>query len=267
MSKLEQAIITLQDMQSVRIEAGRTISPVCGLIVTVAYLVAMLSVSVDRVGILLWFAVYPILAAPWLGMSFTSVFIRSLYALPFIIFIGVFNPVFDTVPALMIGDVVVTRGWISFVSIILRGLMSVQAIIILICACGFEGVCRGMRTIGIPAFLVTQLLMVYRYMTVLLIEMLNMKRARESRSYGNSRMTLKMWGQMTGQLFMRTVSRAERINRAMLARGFNGTMPLYTPHNPDRSVSDMIFTVVWIAAFAILRFTNISAIMGFNRLF
>lgn len=267
MSKLEQAIIALQDMQSIRIEADRTVSPVCGLIVTVAYLVAMLSVPVDHIGMLLWFAIYPILAASCLGMSFTSVFLRSLYALPFILFIGIFNPVFDTTPALSVGSVVVSRGWISFVSIILRGLMSVQAIIILICACGFEGVCRGMRSIGIPAFLVTQLLMVYRYMTVLLIELLNMKRARESRSYGNRRMTLKMWGQMTGQLFMRTVSRAERINRAMLARGFTGTLPLYSPKAPDRSRSDIIFTGIWIGAFAIFRFTNISALLGFDRLF
>lgn len=267
MSKLEQAIITLQDMQSVRLSADRTIGPVCGLLVTVAFLVAMLSVPVDHIGMLLWFAVYPILAAPWLGMSFNSVFVRSLYALPFIIFIGIFNPVFDTSPALSIGSVVVSRGWITFVSIVLRGLMSVQAIIILICACGFEGVCRGMRAIGIPAFLVTQLLMVYRYMTVLLIELLNMKRARESRSYGKSRMTLKMWGQLTGQLFMRTVSRSERIHRAMLARGFNGTIPLYTPVTAGSNRSDLIFAVVWTAAFVIFRFTNISALLGFDRLF
>ena len=137
MSKLEQAIIALQDMQSVRIEADRTISPVCGLVVTVAYLVAMLSVAVDHIGMLLWFAIYPILAAPWLGLTFNSVFIRSLYTLPFIAFIGMFNPVFDTAPALTVGSIVVSRGWISFISIIMRGLMSVQAIIILISAWRF----------------------------------------------------------------------------------------------------------------------------------
>ena len=158
MGRLEHAITRLQEMQSLRDDAGRTVGPVCGIVVTLCYLVAMLSVPVDRLGMLLWFAVYPIVASPYLGRSFTKVFLRSLYTLPFIIFIGIFNPVFDTVPAMTVGSLTVSRGWITFVSIVLRGLMSVQAIMILVEAVGFEGVCRGLRRIGVPAGLVTQLL-------------------------------------------------------------------------------------------------------------
>ncbi len=268
MSKLEQAIIALQNMQTaVRAETDRTLSPVCGLMVTVVYLIAMLSVRVDNIGMLLWFAIYPIVAAPLFGMSFGSVFVKSLYTLPFIAFIGIFNPLFDTEPALTVGAITVTRGWISFASILLRGLMSVQAIIILVLAFGFEGVCRGMRKLHVPAFLVTQLLMVYRYMSVLLIELLNMRRARESRSYGNSRMGLKMWGQMTGQLFLRTVNRSERINRAMLARGFTGAMPFYRLEATGWRMADTMFAVVWISVFLVLRLVNVSAALGFDRLF
>lgn len=268
MSKLEHAIIALQDMQTVaRGQADRQLSPVCALVVTVVYLIAMLSVSVDNIGMLLWFAIYPIVAAPFLGMSFGTVFIKSLYTLPFIAFIGIFNPIFDTEPALTVGAMAVTRGWISFMSILLRGLMSVQAIIILVLAFGFEGVCRGMRKLGVPAFLVTQLLMVYRYMSVLLIELLNMRRARESRSYGNARLGLKMWGQMTGQLFLRTVNRSERINRAMLARGFNGAMPFYQLDRVGWRMSDTVFALVWISVFLVLRLVNVSAVLGFDRLF
>lgn len=268
MSKLESAILALQDMQAaVCSDRDCTISPVGGLIVTLAYLISMLSVPVDHIGMLLWFAIYPILTAPLLGMTFATVFVKSLYTLPFIVFIGIFNPIFDSTVALTVGQVAVSRGWISFVSIIIRGLMSVQAIIILVCACGFEGVCRGMRKIGVPAFLVTQLLMVYRYMSVLLIELLNMKRARDSRSYGNKRLGLKMWGQMTGQLFLRTVSRSERINRAMLARGFSGTMPFYRIESSGWRRSDTVFTIAWVCAFLVLRLVNISELLGFDRLF
>ncbi len=156
MSKLEQAILALQDMQTAsRGDAGHATGAVSGLLVTVAYLIAMLSVPVDHIGMLLWFAIFPILAAPIQGITFGSVFVKSLYALPFIAFIGILNPIFDGAPALTVGTVTISRGWISFVSIILRGLMSVQAMIILVAACGFEGVCRGMRKLGVPAFLVT----------------------------------------------------------------------------------------------------------------
>lgn len=262
MSKLEEAILTLQEMQSTNKESVTPINAICGIIVTVIYLIAMLSVAVDRIGMLLWFALYPIAASPMLGMSFNRVFKKSLIALPFIAFIGIFNPVFDTAPALTVGSVVVSRGWVTFASIVLRGLMSVQAIVMLVDACGFEGLCRGLRKLGLPGFLVTQLLMVYRYMTVLLIELLAMRRARESRSYGNTRLSLKMWGHMTGQLFIRTVSRAERINRAMLARGFKGTLPLYKKGDSDKlRRRDIVFTAAWIAVFVVLRFTNLSAII------
>lgn len=268
MSKLEQAILALQDMQTaVRCEDGSQVNPVGGLIVTVVYLITMLSVPVELISMLLWFAIYPILAAPLLGISFGSVFVKSLYTLPFIVFVGVFNPIFDNSPAFAVGTVTISRGWVSFASIIMRGLMSVQAIIILVSACGFEGVCRGLRRLGVPAFLVTQLLMVYRYMSVLLIELLNMRRARESRSYGNRRLSLKMWGQMTGQLFLRTVSRSERINRAMLARGFTGTMPFYRLDASGWRRSDTVFTIAWVSVFLVLRLVNISGLLGFDRLF
>lgn len=267
MSRLEHAITRLQEIQSLRNDADRTLNPVCGIVVTVCYLVAMLSVPVDRLGMLLWFAIYPILAAPYLGQSFTSIFVRSLYTLPFIVFIGIFNPVFDTAPALTVGSVVVSRGWITFVSIVLRGLMSVQAIMILVEADGFEGVCRGLRRIGLPAFLVTQLLMVYRYMTVLLTECLDMKRARMSRGYGKTRLPLSMWGRTTGQLFLRTVARAERINRAMLARGFNGTMPVYGDRvSMKPGKNDMIFAAVCCTMFLILRFADVSGLLGFDKI-
>lgn len=258
MSKLQQAILVLQDLQSAKSCAGRIISPVCGLIVTFVYLIAMLSVEVDRVGMLLCFAIYPILAAPVLGMSFKSVFAKSLYLLPLIAFIGIFNPVFDTAPALAVGPYVISRGWLTFVSIILRGLLSVQALIILIRTCGFEGVCHGLRRMGLPAFLVTQLLMVYRYMTVLLNEALNMRRACLSRSYGRKRFPLKMWGRMTGQLFIRTVARSEAINRAMLARGFSGSMPSYGRNKVKWSVYDTVFMAAWTAAILLLRCFDLS---------
>lgn len=268
MSRLEHAILALQQMQTTHCDTARSLPPVSAIVVTVAYLVAMLSVPVYHIGMLLWFALYPIVASPLAGSSFVSVLGRSLYALPFIALIGIFNPVFDTVPALTVGSVTLSRGWVTFASIILRGLMSVQAIVILINACGFVGLCRGLRSLGVPAFLVTQLLMVNRYMTVMLTELLTMKRARESRSYGKPKLPLRMWGQLTGQLFLRTVARAERINRAMLARGFNGTVPLYSSAAARQlSGSAVVFTVACLAVFAIMRFTDLSSFFGFSRIF
>ena len=63
----------------------------------------------------------------------------------------------------------------------------------------------------------------YRYVFVLVDEMLRMRRARDSRNFGGGRRRqLKTIGNMIGTLFIRSYERGERIYAAMLSRGFDG---------------------------------------------
>lgn len=264
MKKIEQAITSLQDME--RGAGASALHPVCLLLITLTYLTAMLSVPVSALGMLLWFALYPILAAPLCGLDFSSVFLKSLVALPFIALIGIFNPIIDTETAFTAGGVAVSRGWISFASIIVRGLLSVQALLILTSSVGFVRLCHSLERIGVPVLLTTQLMMVYRYLTTLLQEALDMARARRSRGYGRRNMPLKMWGPFIGQLFMRTIARSEAVNRAMLARGFTGRMPRYETVTVKWKPRDTAFLTASAAAFAFFRFVNIAALLGLNNI-
>lgn len=259
MPKLEKAITTLHQLQTGAPAKG-SLHPLCLPAVTLLYLIAMLSVPIDSLVMLLWFALYPIVMAPVIGEDFTRVFARSLIALPFAALIGIFNPLYHTEPAFTAGGIAVSVGWVEFVSICLRALLSVQALLILIGSGGFIGLCRSLEQAGVPALITTQLLMVYRYMTVLLEESLQMTRARRARGYGRRHMSLKMWGTFCGQLFLRTVSRAEAIHRAMLARGFAGRMPHISVQRRRWTLRDTIMLAACTAAFAVMRFANISAI-------
>lgn len=262
MGKLEQAISELQQMQS---GGGRTdLNPLCMLLVTLAYLVAMLSVPAGSLTMLLWFALYPIAASPAAGLDFTRIFLRSLVVLPFVVIIGIFNPIFDKVPALTVGGIVISHGWITFISIVVRGLLSVQALLLLTDSCGFIGMCRSLGRLGVPDFLTVQLMMVYRYLTVLLQEGLDMRRAREARGYGRHHMPIRMWGSFVGQLFLRTMNRADNIHRAMLARGFNGRIPRYAPLREPWRMRDTIILIGAVGLFLFLRFADISSLLGFK---
>lgn len=256
MSKIEKAITTLQEMQGGGEFAG--LHPLCLLFVTLAYLVAMLSVPVAALAMLLWFALYPIIMAAVVGENFSQIFLKSLIALPFSLLIGLFNPIFQTQEAFSVGGVSVSLGWVTFISINLRAVLSVQALLILIGSAGFTGMCRELERIGVPSFLTTQLLMVYRYLTVLLQESLNMTRARRARGYGRKHLSLKMWGAFCGQLFLRTMNRADAIHRAMLARGFTGAMPRYAVRRQRWRVADTVTLVLSVAIFALMRFFDIS---------
>ncbi len=239
-------------------EGTRTLHPLCFFAVTLLYLVAMLSVPTDALGMLLWFALYPIIMAAAVGVAFSRIFLLSLTALPFALLIGLFNPIYDRQTALSVYGLNISQGWISYISIIVRTLLSVQALLLLIRQTGFVGLCRSLRSIGMPSFLCTQLLMVYRYLSVLLEESLNMTRARRARGYAKRHFSLTIWGAFCGQLFLRTVDRAEKIHRAMLARGFNGSLPRFSNETRKWGWPDTLTLLGCTAAFAVLRFLNLS---------
>lgn len=259
MSRLENALIILQRLESTPDEGWlRKIDPRCKLIVTIIFLIAVLSVPLTDMARLTWFFVFPIIMSTIAEIPYSRIFKASLWVLPFVALIGIFNPFIDRQPELIIAGVTINRGWVTFLSIIIRGLLTVQGIILLIETTGFISMCRGMNSIGVPRFLTTQLLMVYRYITVLITEALNMSRARAARGFGRKNFPLKMWGQMIGQLLLRTIDRAEHIHRAMISRGFDGEIPV------NRSncwqMRDTLFLISSTAIIAILFFANFTQI-------
>ena len=259
MDGIEKAITRLAAL-----ETGETTGFVpdarCSLLVTLVYLVALLSLSAGSLSHIIWFAFYPIIGCGVLGVSYSDLLKRSLCVLPFIALIGIANPFFNREAAFEAGGIVITRGWLEFISILLRGLFSVQALLLVCSANGFAGICRAMSRLGLPSVLTTQMLLLYRYIGVLLAEALDMKRARQSRGYGGKALPLKQWGAFVGQLFVRTVGRAERIHNAMLARGFEGTLP-YSGNSSRWRAADTVYLVIWTALFAALYFINPSDLM------
>lgn len=223
------------------------------LIVTGVFLVTMLSVPLTRLSDILLYFAFPLLTAAMGRFDYGRIFRRSLVVLPFVVFIGVFNLFYDREPAFRIGTLVVTVGWVRFLSIILRGLLSVQAILILISATGYYSLCRSMQRLGVPSVFTSQLLFVYRYLYVLIGESLAMSRARDARSFGHRSYPLKVWGTMIGQLLIRTFDRAEHITQAMLARGFSGRIPAQTGEQAAWSIRDTLFITAWSAALIAIR--------------
>lgn len=263
MGKLEKAIDRVSSIESKGDGEYVAIDVRCLIIVTLLYLILMLSVPMESADMLLWFAIYPVVEAAMCGMSFGKLFLKSLVVLPFVALIGIFNPITDRQAMYEIGNITISRGWIEYLSIILRSLMSVQATLILVECEGFTSVCRGLRQLGMPGFLTTQLLLVNRYIRVLMTETLSMRRAREARGYGHKSLPLREWGTFIGQLFLRTVDRSERIDRAMRSRGFTGVMPDFSHFNKSRwKRRDTVTLIIWTTIFIIIRIFNISHLIS-----
>lgn len=270
MPKIEKSLIVLDAVTRGGARGYLSVDPRALFLVTVIYLCFILGVPTIHIDILLWFAIYPIISAPLLGMSYSSVFLQSLIVLPLVLLLGIFNPIVDKTVVAFHGRYAITQGWLLFFGIIVRGLLSMQALLILIRTIGFVGIVRAMARLGIPKFLVTQLLMVFRYIRVLIEEGLTMKAARDARSFGRRHLSIHLWGVLIGQLFLRSVDRAERVHRAMLARGFAGEIDFsYRLESADAPVScdsyrfnwtwsATIFLIAWSLVFLFLRLVNLS---------
>ena len=260
-TRLERAI-TILNARQIKPHSASHIGDIDAralLIVTVVYLVAMLSVPLQRTDAIIWFAVYPIITAPLAHIPYERLFRNSLYILPLLFFIGIFNPFYDRTPAFTVFGLTVSAGWLSFISILIRGLLATQALLLLIRVAGFNDMCEALRRLGFPGVIVTQLLMVYRYLEVLLQEALTMQRARLARSYGKSSFRASMWGPFVGQLLLRTLERSRRINMAMKARCFRGSLSVSPPSRWDTAAT--VYCMIWIPLLLTLRFLDITTLL------
>lgn len=77
-----------------------------------------------------------------------------------------------------------------------------------------------------PKLLVAMLAFMYRYIFILWDELARLRHARDARDFGQSSLALRWKGNahLIGLLLLRAMERAERSHRAMLARGWDGSV-------------------------------------------
>ena len=260
---LQKAVLTFKTYHTSTCEESlvKTIDPRAMILVTVAYLIGLLSVPLLNPVAIIWFAIYPIIMAPMSNMNYSGLFSKSLYILPLILLIGIFNPIFDTRLAFKFYSINITAGWITFISLVIRGLLAMQALLILVRDIGFIQVCNGLRKFGIPNVMTVQLLMLYRYIIVLMEEGLTMQRAVGARGYGRKSFPIGLWTRLVGALLLRTLNRSRQITMAMKARGFEGVFR-YSENSRWKN-TDTLFTSIWISLFVFLRFFDLTQLFPF----
>jgi cobalt/nickel transport system permease protein len=154
----------------------------------------------------------------------------------------------------------VSGGWVSYGSIVLRFLLTAGAALVLTATTSFTGVCLALQKLRVPDVLVTQLLLLFRYIFVLGDEVLRMGRARRLRSVGRRGMGWRVYGQMLGQLLLRTFARSQRVYLAMKSRGFEGEVRV--ARRLHFGAADLLFVLGWSAAFVLFRLFDVTLVLG-----
>ena len=183
------------------------------------YQICVLSWPPQEITGLLPFFLFPVCVIRLAGLPLGYLLKRTLWLLPVAVMIGLFNPLVDRTPMGEWFGIPVTQGMISFISIILRCMLTILGAFTLLASTGFAPLCRGLRQLGAPRILITLMAFLYRYAFILVDECQHMLMAFRSPAGGSGPIPLSTWGAMAGQLLLRTFGRAERIYQAVLCRG------------------------------------------------
>ena len=262
MAKIESSYfdISYLDTLSYQDTSIHRVDPRAKLLATLVFIVTVVSFNKYEITGLIPFMIFPIVLIAVGNLPPVYLFKKLILAAPFAFFIGIFNPIFDRETLMHIGPLNISGGWVSFVSILLRFVLTVSAALILVASTGFNGVCMALEKTGTPKGFAVQLLFLYRYIFVLIEEASRIARARSLRALGTRGMGMRVFGSMTGQLLLRTIDRGQRIHQAMLCRGFDGDIRLV--RRLRIGWRDTVFLAGWSALFVLMRIYNVPHALG-----
>jgi cobalt/nickel transport system permease protein len=262
MSNLTTSLNKIRSLEE--LSEGATIAhrihPMAKMITTIVYLVVVISFNKYNISGLVPFFIYPVLLMPLGEIPYKSVLSRLLVALPFSFFAGLSNPFFDRELAYFLFGIPVSWGMLSFFSILIKTVLTVSAVLILIATTPIDKLARQMIRIKVPKIFVMQIMLTYRYLTLLISEAAGMMTAYHLRSKEQKGIKLSHIGTFMGQLLLRSFDRAERVYLAMKCRGFNGEYQFAAPET-IRTV-DLLYGILLCAVFVLMRLFNISVIIG-----
>jgi cobalt/nickel transport system permease protein len=116
------------------------------------------------------------------------------------------------------------RGWLMFVTILVRGTLSFGTALWLVNVMPFDQLLVTLRWLKVPDVLLAILSQMYRFLFVLWDELDRMRTARQARLFRKSSVwsDWRFAAQLLGRLLIRALDRADRVHGAMLARNWDG---------------------------------------------
>ncbi len=262
MDKLARAQSELREMDALASDHSpvHRLHPLCKLLVTIAYITAVVSFPKYDFSGLAVMVLYPILMFQAAGIRVRTCFYKLRVVLPLVCAVGLVNPFLDHVPLIQLGNLTVTGGVVSMVTLMLKGVFSLMASFLLIATTPIDSLCAALRKLHVPSILTTLLLLTYRYIGVMLEEIAIMTEGYRLRAPGQKGIHISAWGSFLGQLLLRSMDRAQELYGSMLLRGFRGEF--FYANVPPCKLSGILYTITCAALFLLARLVPITSALG-----
>lgn len=250
------SIASMRELESFSASNSRFVSASASMkiLASFAFILCVVSFDIYDLGVVKFF-VFPI--ALWFVVKPPAkIFLsRLLIVLPFIIFTGISNLIFDKSVVAVLFGFELSGGVVSFFTLLCKAILCVGAVLFLILTTPINAIAGGLRRFKLPCVLVLQVVLTLRYLEVLLEEAKLMHSAYSLRAPNQKGIRFSDWHKIVARLFLRSLDRAENIYFAMLCRGFcaRKTMEFY---KTKESISEIAILLCFIFVCIFLRITN-----------
>ena len=160
-------------------------------------------------------------------VSPASIAAQSLIVLPFALGIALFAPLsrVSTWSWEAVGAAYAS-GWPLILDIIVKAYVAAFLVSAVMRSMSLETFIEALARLRVPAIFIMLLTFLYRFTDLFRDEIRIMRDAARSRApFLHGWRLLAFYGRMSGNLFVRAYERGEQIYAAMLARGYDGTLP------------------------------------------
>lgn len=266
MTNLEQAVKDIHITDHAGVNAEKSgIHPLACLLVTFIYIVTVLSFGRYDVAGLSAMILYILVQCIWHEVSVREM-LKHIWPV-FILtgMIGIANPflertVYVSHNFFFMGDLTITYGMLSMITLMLKGMFCVMASYLLVNQIGIRQICYALYRLHLPEEIVTVLMLMHRYLIVLLKELGRMQQAYKLRAPGHRGVHIRAWGSFAGLLLLRSIDRAGEVYESMQLRGFHGGMK-YTPVESNKG-RNIFLVLIWGFVFLLLRIFPVFRIVG-----
>lgn len=261
MNKIGQAVkdIHISDNAGYFPNAKNAVHPLSRVLVTFLYLLLVVSFpSYDLIG-LAGMVLYLLIHILWYEISVGTMVKRIWPVILLTGLVGIASPVMNREVCVMLGEVAITYGMLSMITLMVKGIFCVTASYILAVTAGIEQICYSLRILHIPKEIVTVIMLMHRYLIVLLKELERMLQAYRMRAPNQKGLQFRAWSSFVGLLLLRSMDRAEEVYESMKLRGFQGEMKSSSWKSNKASV---FYALLWGITFLLLRSFPIFRMVG-----
>lgn len=236
------------------------INPVIKLVVTLIYLLFVVSCDKYEISELIPLFFYPVIILAVGDIPLKPIFVGLAVSAPLVLGVGVFNPLLDRTIVLTVEGIGISSGMLSFAALLIKCGLTVTAALLLLATTGMNNIGAALQKLHVPEIFITQLLLTYRYISVLMGETSRVYNAYTLRAPSQKGISRNVWGSLIGSLLLRTYDRAARIFQAMKLRAYENQY--YGVSLDKLNKVDILYLLGWIAFFLITKFINIPMVIG-----